>query len=46
MWDAATGRALVPLRGHAGSIESIAFSPDGSRMLGGSSDRTLWMWTL
>ena len=29
LWDAATGAALQTLKGHSGSVISVAFSPDG-----------------
>ena len=39
-----------PLRqilvGHTGSVEAVAFLPDGSRALSGSSDNTLRLWDL
>ena len=33
-----------PLRGHAGYVPSIAFSPDGTRLVSASSDHTLKLW--
>ena len=45
MWDASTGvEMLPPLRGHDDSIHSIAFSPDGSKIISGSSDKTIQVW--
>jgi WD40 repeat protein len=32
VWDAATGRRLCTLKGHSGSIATLAFSPDGRRL--------------
>ena len=32
------------LKGHAGSVNSVAFSPDGVRLLTGSSDSTARLW--
>jgi WD40 repeat protein len=32
IWDAATGKAAAALKGHSGSIMSLAFSPDGRRI--------------
>jgi WD40 repeat protein len=34
-----------PLRGHAGYVPSITFSPDGTRLVSASSDRTLKLWS-
>ena len=36
--------ALAHVRGHAGQSRSVAFSPDGTRVLSGSLDRTLKLW--
>jgi WD40 repeat protein len=33
-----------PLRGHEDAVWSIAFSPDGSRIVSGSQDKTLRLW--
>lgn len=35
---------LIPRFGHAASITSVAFSPDGARVLSGSYDRTFKLW--
>ena len=54
VWDAATGQEIAVLKGRAvlnepgkvllASIESIAFSPDGTRLATGSSDNTARVW--
>jgi WD40 repeat protein len=46
LWDVATGRELSPLRGHHGVVQSLAFFPDGKRLLSGSSDTTALVWEL
>lgn len=44
VWDA-TSRASVPFsKGHTKSVNSIAFSADGSRLVSGSYDRTVCVW--
>jgi WD40 repeat protein/tRNA A-37 threonylcarbamoyl transferase component Bud32 len=35
---------LLTLRGHAGAISSASFSPDGSRIVTGSMDKTAKVW--
>ncbi|MBL8765097.1 MAG: hypothetical protein JNM07_12595, partial [Phycisphaerae bacterium] len=40
VWDAATGRELLKLEGHAGWVLSAAFSPDGARLVTASGDGT------
>jgi WD40 repeat protein len=35
---------LPALRGHDDIIESVAFSPDGSKIVSGSQDKTIRVW--
>ncbi len=49
VWEAATGKELLTLRGHSGGylgagIMSVAFSPDGQRIITGSRDKTAKVW--
>ena len=44
MWDAATGKLLATCRGHTSKVLSVAFSPDGSRLVTASSDGTVRQW--
>ena len=47
VWNLATAaRASLPLGGHAGAVRSVAVSPDGSRIISGSYDRTVRVWDL
>src|ERR1700761_9602421 len=33
-----------PLQGHTSSVLSIAFSPDGKRLVSGAYDSSVWIW--
>jgi len=44
--DVLTGREVTTLRGHSNAITCAALSPDGQRVLTGSTDRTARMWDL
>ncbi len=44
VWDAATGMELMILRGHGDVVTSVAFSPDGNRVVTGSRDRSVRVW--
>jgi WD40 repeat protein len=44
LWDAQTFRPVASLQGHTGTINAIAFHPDGRRFVSASSDRTLRLW--
>ena len=42
--DAVTGEVINTLTGHSGYVYSVSFSPDGSRIVSGSYDRTVRVW--
>jgi TPR repeat protein len=46
LWDGTTGVALAVLQGHASSVRSAAFSPDGSRVVTASQDSTARLWVV
>jgi WD40 repeat protein len=46
VWDVASGEALTGPLEHAGSLRSIAFSSDGSRLVTASDDGVLTVWDL
>ena len=43
--DAVTGFVESTLTGHSGSVLSVAFSKDGTRLVSGSSDGTVKIWS-
>jgi WD40 repeat protein len=44
IWDVASAKEIVILRGHEGSVNFAAFSPDGSRIVTASGDNTARIW--
>jgi hypothetical protein len=44
VWDTASGREVVTLKGHTSVIFSVAWSPDGARLATGSRDGTAKVW--
>lgn len=42
--NARAERSLAVMRGHTGMVCSVAISPDGKRLLTGSTDRTARLW--
>ncbi len=44
LWEKATGQANLPPQGHRAWIVSVAFSPDGQRLVTGSMDNTAKVW--
>jgi WD40 repeat protein len=43
-WDARTGIPLGNLRAHSGTVNSVAFSPNGRFLATGSADKTVKVW--
>jgi hypothetical protein len=44
LWNAADGTLLRTFSGHTYDVESVAFSPDGTKVLTGSADGTARLW--
>jgi WD40 repeat protein len=42
--SAETAKAIQVFQGHTDPVESVAFSPDGSKILSGSYDNTVKLW--
>ncbi|KAF8706021.1 WD40 repeat-like protein, partial [Rhizoctonia solani] len=45
VFDKSTNRHLLLLRGHESLVESIQFSNDGARIVSGSLDKTIRVWS-
>jgi eukaryotic-like serine/threonine-protein kinase len=44
LWSTETGKLLNTLKGHTNWTVSLAFSPDGHRLVSGSGDSTVRVW--
>jgi WD40 repeat protein/serine/threonine protein kinase len=44
IWDVRRGRLLVTLGGHVSGVGALAWTPDGTRLVSASRDRTVRIW--
>jgi len=44
IYDAATGKPIRTIKGHAGQVLCLAYSPDGKTLASGSTDCTVLLW--
>src|SRR5262249_54614695 len=44
VWEVVTGEVALTLRGHANTVRSVAYSPDGGRLASGGSDGQVILW--
>ena len=44
VWDVATAREILRLSGHTDGLWSVAFSPDGTKIVTSSRDKTARIW--
>ena len=42
MWDLESGAHTKTLKGHTGSVTSVAIGPDGETAVSGSDNATIW----
>ena len=44
IWNANTGQCLQTLEGHSDVVRSVAYSPDGTKIISGANDNTIKIW--
>jgi eukaryotic-like serine/threonine-protein kinase len=44
VWEAASGKRIFAYAGHQGSMNFVAWSPDGTRIASGGDDQTVQVW--
>jgi WD40 repeat protein len=46
VWHTATHQRMGQLTGHSDLVNAIALSPDGQRLVSGSADKTVKVWSI
>ena len=44
IWNLQTGELLSTLKGHSGTVYSVAIAPEGKILVSGSADETIKIW--
>ena len=44
IWDPETGQTVLTMRGHAGDVRALTYSPDGKRLVSAGADWQLIFW--
>jgi WD40 repeat protein len=46
VWNLETGQELLTLKGHSSWVRAVALSPDGTKVISASADKTIKVWNL
>lgn len=46
LWDVTSGKGMATLKGHEGTVWSVAFDRDGKLLASGSEDKTIKLWNV
>jgi WD40 repeat protein len=46
LWNPTTGKLFKKLPGHKGAVNGLNFSPDSSKLVSGSADKTIRVWDI
>ena len=46
LWETASGKEILSLKGHSRGVDCVVFSPDGQILASGSRDNTMRLWNV